>query len=86
MAYAYYREMPAALVSQAINMLPEWMVDVSMRFDEIVNSKQQVRQKSPYVWVSLYLSYPEQYKSSVAPLKEHIRNYEIKALIPVEQS
>lgn len=43
MAYAYYREMPAALVSQAINMLPEWMVDVSMRFDEIVNSKQQER-------------------------------------------
>ncbi len=41
MAYAYYRKMPDALVSQAMKMLPDWMVDVSERFDEVVNGKTQ---------------------------------------------
>ncbi len=36
MAYAYYKKMPDALVSQALKMLPDWMVDVSERFDEKV--------------------------------------------------
>ena len=39
MAYAYYKKMPAALVSQAMKMLPDWMQDVSERFDEFVNTK-----------------------------------------------
>ena len=39
MAYAFYRSMPDALVYQAMKKLPDWMVDVSERFDEIVNSK-----------------------------------------------
>ena len=39
MAYAYYKKMPDALVYQAMKKLPDWMVDVSERFDEIVNSK-----------------------------------------------
>ena len=39
MAYAYYRRMPSALVAQAMKMLPDWMVDVSRRFDDIVNEK-----------------------------------------------
>jgi hypothetical protein len=38
MAYAYYKKMPDALVYQALKKLPDWMVDVSERFDEIVNS------------------------------------------------
>ena len=38
MAYAYYKKMLDALVYQALKKLPEWMVDVSERFDEIVNS------------------------------------------------
>ncbi|MDO4980017.1 MAG: ADP-ribosylglycohydrolase family protein [Prevotellaceae bacterium] len=37
-AYAYYRSMPDTLVYQALKKLPEWMVDVSERFDEVVNS------------------------------------------------
>jgi ADP-ribosylglycohydrolase len=37
MAYAYYRSMPDTLVYQALKKLPEWMVDVSERFDDIVN-------------------------------------------------
>jgi len=37
MAYAYYKKMPDALVCQAMKMLPDWMVDVSERFDETVN-------------------------------------------------
>ena len=37
MAYAYYRSMPDTLVYQALKKLPEWMVDVSERFDEVVN-------------------------------------------------
>ena len=39
MAYAYYKKMPDALVYQALKKLPDWMVDVSERFDRIVNSK-----------------------------------------------
>ena len=39
MAYAYYKKMPDALVCQAMKMLPDWMVDVSERFDEYVNTK-----------------------------------------------
>lgn len=37
MAYAYYKKMPDTLVCQAIKMLPDWMADVSERFDMIVN-------------------------------------------------
>ena len=39
MAYAFYKKMPDSLIYQAMKMLPDWMVDVSERFDEIVNSK-----------------------------------------------
>jgi ADP-ribosylglycohydrolase len=39
MAYAYYKKMPDALVCQALKMLPDWMVDVSNRFDEIINTR-----------------------------------------------
>ena len=39
MAYAYYKKMPDALVYQAMKKLPDWMVDVSERFDDIVNSE-----------------------------------------------
>jgi ADP-ribosylglycohydrolase len=39
MAYAYYKTMPDALVYQAMKMLPDWMVDVSERFDKIVNGE-----------------------------------------------
>ena len=39
MVYAYYQKMPDALVYQAMKKLPEWMVEVSERFDEVVNSK-----------------------------------------------
>lgn len=38
MAYAYYKKMPDALVYQAMKKLPEWMVEVSERFDEVVNN------------------------------------------------
>lgn len=38
MAYAYYKKMPDALVYQALKKLPDWMVDVSERFDKVVNS------------------------------------------------
>ena len=34
----YYKQMPDALVYQALKKLPEWMVEVSERFDEIVNT------------------------------------------------
>jgi ADP-ribosylglycohydrolase len=37
MAYTYFKKMPAALVSQAIRKLSDWMVDVSVRFDKVVN-------------------------------------------------
>ena len=37
MAYAYYKSMPDTLVYQALKKLPEWMVDVSERFDDVVN-------------------------------------------------
>lgn len=39
-AYAYYKKMPDALIYQAMKELPDWMVDVSERFDEVV--KRQV--------------------------------------------
>lgn len=39
MAYAYYKKMPSALVTQAFKMLPDWMKDVSKRFDEIVGQR-----------------------------------------------
>jgi ADP-ribosylglycohydrolase len=39
MAYAYYKKMPDALISQALKKLPNWMVDVSERFDIIINSQ-----------------------------------------------
>ena len=39
MAYTLYRKMPDALVYQAMKMLPDWMIDVSERFDECVNEK-----------------------------------------------
>lgn len=39
MAYAYYKKMPAAIVSQALKMLPDWMVNVNDKFDAYVNDK-----------------------------------------------
>ena len=39
MAYAYYKKMPDALVYQALKKLPDWMVDVSERFDAVVNNQ-----------------------------------------------
>lgn len=42
MAYAYYKQMPDALVYQAMKKLPDWMVEVSERFDEIVNTKKTI--------------------------------------------
>ena len=36
----YYQKMPDALVYQAMKKLPEWMVEVSERFDEVVNKKE----------------------------------------------
>ena len=39
MAYASYKKMPDSLIYQAMKMLPDWMVDVSERFDDIVNSR-----------------------------------------------
>lgn len=43
MAYAYYREMPAALVEKAREMLPEWMKEVGNRFDALVALKDKPR-------------------------------------------
>ena len=40
MAYVYYKKIPEALVYQAMKKLPEWMVDVSERFDNVVMSIQ----------------------------------------------
>ena len=37
MAYACYKHMPDALVYQVLKKLPDWMVEVSERFDEVVN-------------------------------------------------
>ena len=39
MAYAFYKKMSDSLLYQAMKMLPDWMVDVSERFDEMVNPK-----------------------------------------------
>ena len=41
MAYVYYKKMPDALVYQTLKMLPDWMVDVSERFDKIVDKNSQ---------------------------------------------
>ena len=41
MAYAYYKKMPDALVYQAMKKLPDWMLEVSERFDEVVNHKKE---------------------------------------------
>ena len=38
-AYAHYKTMPDALVYQAMKKLPEWMVEVSERFDAAVNNQ-----------------------------------------------
>ena len=38
MAYAYYKKKPDALVYQAMKKLPDWMTDVSERFDKHVNA------------------------------------------------
>jgi len=40
MAYAYYKTMPDALVFQAMKKLPDWMLDVSERFDAVVNANE----------------------------------------------
>ena len=37
MAYALYREMPTAIVEEALTMLPDWMQQVNTRFDRAVN-------------------------------------------------
>ena len=37
MAYAYYKKMPDAIVCQAIKKLPDWMVNVNDKFDEVCN-------------------------------------------------
>ena len=37
MAYAYYKKMPDALVCQALKMLPDWMVNVNEKFDDVCN-------------------------------------------------
>lgn len=37
MTYAYYKKMPDALVYQALKKLPDWMMDVCERFDEVVD-------------------------------------------------
>ena len=39
MAYAFYKKMLDSLISQALKKLPDWMVDVSERFDKVVNGK-----------------------------------------------
>lgn len=36
MAYSHYKKMPDSLISQALKKLPDWMVDVSERFDKMV--------------------------------------------------
>ena len=37
MAYAYYKKMPDAIVCQAIKKLPDWMVNVNDKFDDVCN-------------------------------------------------
>ena len=37
MAYAYYKKMPDAVVCQAIKKLPDWMLNVNDKFDEVCN-------------------------------------------------
>ena len=45
MAYAFYKKMPDALVYQALKKLPDWMVDVSERFDKVVNNAKKCSHK-----------------------------------------
>ena len=40
-AYAYYEKMPDSLIYQVMKIIPDWMVEVSERLDEIVNSNRQ---------------------------------------------
>ena len=40
-AYAYYNKMPDALVYQALKKLPDWMMDVCERFDEVENKAEK---------------------------------------------
>ena len=37
MAYAFYKKMPDAVVCQAIKKLPDWMLNVNDKFDEVCN-------------------------------------------------
>ncbi len=37
MAYAFYKKMPDAVVCQAIKKLPDWMLHVNDKFDEVCN-------------------------------------------------
>lgn len=39
MAYAFYREIPAELIENAKKKLPEWMIELSKKFDETVLNK-----------------------------------------------
>ena len=39
MAYAHYKEMPDSLVYKALKTLPDWMVSVNERFDELCADK-----------------------------------------------
>lgn len=48
MAYAYYKKMPDALVRQALKKLPDWMVDVSGRFDKFVNGEAVLKNKDKH--------------------------------------
>ena len=45
MAYAMYREMPAALVDAALDMLPEWMLKVNAEFDRECSRHLIIREK-----------------------------------------
>lgn len=45
MAYAMYREMPAALVDAALDMLPEWMLKVNGEFDRECRRHLFIREK-----------------------------------------
>ena len=40
-AYAYYNKMPDALVYLVLKKLPDWMMDVCERFDEVVNKAEK---------------------------------------------
>ena len=36
MAYAYYKEIPEPLLYKALKMLPDWMIEVNINFDQIM--------------------------------------------------